>query len=153
MTLSEPNQQFLQEIVDRNILPISALSNVPPTITSMHEILGEIVPSIDTAAYLAYALQQETTFLRIPGLQIDFELLKTIPKDTLSKLVGEDIMVIPLRKTANTLWLGVGRPYPCPIQEVQQLLQTNNLGWNVLLPQEFVEQCRQIEQKTGITCS
>lgn len=153
MTLSEPNQQFLQEIVDRNILPISELSNIPPTISNIHGILGEIAPSLDTAAYLAYALQQETAFLRIPGLQIDFEFLKTIPKDTLSKLVSEDIMVIPLRKTANTLWLGVGRPYPCPIQEIQQLLQTNNLGWNVLLPQEFVEQCRQIEQKTGITCS
>jgi len=150
MAISEDNQRYLQELVNRNILTIGDLNNVPPTISDMPSILAEVGRAIDKPAYLAYALQQEPVYLRIPEMRMDESFLDSLPMDALYELT--ESLIVPLCKIADTIWLGVGRPAPCDLGRIQEILHTKNIGWNILLPEEFIAIFRQLEQKKGKLC-
>lgn len=147
MALYPEDTQYIQELVNANIVTASMLNSVPITIDNLIDMLKFLAYNIDENLYTAFGLQQSSQYIYIPGNAFDDRLIGgTITRDVFLKLLYE-YSVFPLKQVGNTLWMGVIRPYPIKMDEITTLIQHTNIGWTIITPKALIRYMDEFREK------
>lgn len=153
MQIGDDDKIAIEALVQHGVITLQDVQRINPALmNNASELYIELGRRADIKQYLAFALLQCPTYMYIPQARPDVDwILRDIPREVRRQLLYDEI-AIPLKKTAHTLWIGLGRAKPVHEKKIAELLNLGDgcIAWNIMLPAEFTEAVALLRAKEAL---